>query len=339
MKAIEICAGAGGQALGLEQAGFEHLALIEIDHDACNTLRINRPKWNVIEGDVVTFSAIKFTEIDLLAGGVPCPPFSVAGKQFGSLDERDLFPHALRLVNECNPKAVLLENVRGLFDPKFERYRNGIVEKLDSFGYTAFWDIINASHFGVPQLRPRSILVALKYEYAKHFAWPTGDPAKPPTVGEMLYPYMAADGWEGAGDWMKKANDIAPTIVGGSKKHGGPDLGPTRARLAWEKLGVNGKSLTDKPPQIGFAGNPKLTVQMAAVIQGFPHSWKFSGNKTTTYKQVGNAFPPPVAKAVGEAIIQALRTEIIPGHQANKLSVQHHLFSDDTTLPAIQMFK
>lgn len=119
MKTIEICAGAGGQALGLEQAGFEHVALIEIDSDACNTLRHNRPSWNVIEGDVKTFSASEYKGIELLAGGVPCPPFSVAGKQLGKNDERDLFPHAVRLVRECNPKAVMLENVRGLFDPNF----------------------------------------------------------------------------------------------------------------------------------------------------------------------------------------------------------------------------
>jgi len=110
---IEICAGAGGQALGLEQAGFHHAALVEIDANACMTLRHNRPLWNVVEGDVKLFSARKYQGVDLLAGGVPCPPFSVAGKQLGRDDERDLFPEALRLVRECSPKAVMLENVRG----------------------------------------------------------------------------------------------------------------------------------------------------------------------------------------------------------------------------------
>src|ERR1700722_11171740 len=108
---IEICAGAGGQALGLEQAGFKHLALVEIEPLACQTLKLNRPRWNVIESDVVNFSAKKYKDVDLLAGGVPCPPFSVAGKQLGHLDERDLFPEALRLVRECHPKAIMLENV------------------------------------------------------------------------------------------------------------------------------------------------------------------------------------------------------------------------------------
>ena len=130
MRSIEICAGAGGQALGLEQAGFHHVALIEIDPNACATLRANRPLFNVIEGDVKAFSAIEYTDIDLLAGGVPCPPFSVAGKQLGNVDERDLFPEALRLVRECNPKAVMLENVRGIFDPKFSVYRESIKTSL-----------------------------------------------------------------------------------------------------------------------------------------------------------------------------------------------------------------
>ncbi len=103
LTCVEICAGAGGQALGLEWAGFEALAHVEYDRHACATLRLNRPKWNVIEGDVREFSAKQFKGIDLLAGGVPCPPFSVAGKQLGANDERDLFPEALRLVSECKP--------------------------------------------------------------------------------------------------------------------------------------------------------------------------------------------------------------------------------------------
>ena len=306
MRSIEICAGAGGQALGLEQAGFEHVALIEIDKHACMTLRANRPKWNVIEGDVKSFSAIQYTDIDLLAGGVPCPPFSIAGKQLGIDDERDLFPEALRLVQECNPKAVMLENVRGLFAPKFEKYRNSIKAQLENMGYECFWELTNATHYGVPQQRPRTILVALKHEYAKHFVWPLGVVAPPPTVGQLLYDEMASNGWHGAKEWSERANGVAPTLVGGSKKHGGPDLGPTRARAAWAKLGVNGGSLADQPPEEDFTGMPRLTVKMAALVQGFPSEWEFVGKKTPAYRQVGNAFPPPVAKAVGAAIIKAL---------------------------------
>ena len=137
LRSIEICAGAGGQALGLEQAGFEHVALVELDSHACRTLRENRSHWPVIEGDIHDFSAATLAGIDLLAGGVPCPPFSVAGLQLGKDDERDLFPQALRLVAECRPKAVMLENVRGLLDARFDGYRSDILEELDGLGYQA----------------------------------------------------------------------------------------------------------------------------------------------------------------------------------------------------------
>ncbi|MDR1870949.1 MAG: DNA cytosine methyltransferase [Deltaproteobacteria bacterium] len=327
MKTVEICAGAGGMALGLEQAGFKHVALLEIDSNACATLRHNREEWNVIEGDAKTFSASAYLGVDLFAGGTPCPPFSVAGKQLGNLDSRDLFLEAIRLARECDPNAILLENVRGLFDRKFDSYRNLIIDKLKSFGYDCFWNIINACHYGVPQSRLRSILVALKKHFSGYFVWPPKNLAPPPTVGRILYSAMAKNGWEGAKRWMAKANGIAPTLVGGSQKHGGPDLGPTRVRLAWEKLGVDAKGLSDFPPQKEFQGYPRLTVQMAALIQGFPPEWEFIGKKTASYKQVGNAFPPPVAKAIGGAILQALQREILPIFPANRVYPQETLFS------------
>jgi DNA (cytosine-5)-methyltransferase 1 len=315
MRSIEICAGAGGQALGLEQAGFGHAALVEIDPSACATLRRNRPLWNVIEDDVKRFSAEDYYGIDLLAGGVPCPPFSVAGKQLGDEDERDLFPEALRLVGECSPKAVMLENVRGLFDPKFESYRENIRQQFIEMGYVCFWRLVQASHFGVPQQRPRTILIALKEEYADFFQWPVGELVSPPTVGEALHDEMARNGWRGAAQWAERANGIAPTIVGGSKKHGGADLGPTRARAAWAKLGVDGRGIADAPPPEDFKGDPRLTTRMAARIQGFPPEWEFVGKKTPAYRQVGNAFPPPVARAMGGAIMRALTAAADSGEE------------------------
>ncbi|MDR1741919.1 MAG: DNA cytosine methyltransferase [Synergistaceae bacterium] len=307
MVSLEICAGAGGQALGLEQAGFRHAALVEIDSTACATLRKNRPGWNIIEGDVRNFSARNYSGIDLLAGGVPCPPFSVAGKQLGKDDERELFPEVLRLVRECEPKAVMIENVRGMFDPKFDEYRNGIVEHLRRMGYICFWRIIQSHHYGVPQQRPRAVLAAFKEYCAEYFAWPL-DVVTPPTVGQVLYKEMSSNGWEGAKEWALLANGIAPTLVGGSKKHGGPDLGPTRARAVWKKFGIDGVGLADSPPSRGFVGLPRLTVKMTAILQGFPSDWEFVGKKTAVYRQIGNAFPPPVALAIGSAILKALGT-------------------------------
>jgi DNA (cytosine-5)-methyltransferase 1 len=307
-NSIEICAGAGGQALGLELAGFNHLALVEIEPLACQTLKLNRPHWNVIEMDVKAFSATPYRgKVDLFAGGVPCPPFSIAGKQMGVLDERDLFPEALRLIAECNPKAVMLENVKGLLDAKFEDYRRDILNTLEKLGYKCAWKLINSSDYGVSQLRPRAILVALKEPYFIHFNWADKSPQNPPSVGDLLYNEMAAMGWHGVNEWKNMANSIAPTLVGGSKKHGGADLGPSRARKSWATLGVDGGGLANDPPSKDFLGNPKLTLKMAALVQGFPSDWNFAGKKTPAYRQVGNAFPPPVAMAIGKSILKALK--------------------------------
>jgi DNA (cytosine-5)-methyltransferase 1 len=138
------------------------------------------------------------------------------------------------------------------------------------------------------------------------FDWPTALPHNPMTVGQTLRDLMGANDWRGADRWAELSNDIAPTIVGGSKKHGGPDLGPTRARAAWASLGVEGRSIADTAPERDFVGMPRLTARMVARIQGFPDDWQFYGRKTTSYRQIGNAFPPPVAKAVAKNLKIAL---------------------------------
>jgi DNA (cytosine-5)-methyltransferase 1 len=288
-------------------AGFDHAACIEIDRHACATLSKNRPEWNVLSMDVHNVHGKEFPAIDLLAGGVPCPPFSIAGKQLGSDDDRDLFPAALRLVQEARPSAVMLENVRGLMGARFEVYRQSIIDRLEDMGYKVFWKVLQAGDYGVPQLRPRSVLVALKPKAAKLFRWPEPE-EEVVTVGKALFKMMAARGWPGAKDWAERANEIAPTLVGGSKKHGGADLGPTRAKAKWAAMGVDGMGLADEAPGPDFPidGKPRLTVDMAARIQGFPPGWHFTGGKTAAYRQVGNAFPPPVAAAVGAAIRDAV---------------------------------
>lgn len=313
MRSIEFCAGAGGQALGLEQAGFKHEALVEIEPDFAKTLRLNRPMWDVRTADMNQFDGRPFKGVDLLAGGLPCPPFSVAGKQLGEDDERNLFPAALRLIDEIQPKAVMIENVRGFLSPVFEEYRLFLRQEFAKLGYHVDWRLLNSSDFGVPQLRPRVVIVALRKSLVDAFDWPEVLPHNPPMVGEVLKDLMGANGWAGTDRWAKLANDIAPTIVGGSKKHGGPDLGPTRARKAWAAMGVEGRSLADEAPQPEFCGMPRLTVRMVARLQGFPDDWQFYGRKTTTYRQVGNAFPPPVARAVAKRIEIALRANrVVP---------------------------
>ncbi|MER7705261.1 DNA (cytosine-5-)-methyltransferase [Kitasatospora sp. NPDC097605] len=348
LTSVEICAGAGGQAVGLHKAGFKHVALVEIDKHAAAALDRNlqdRDEWEwerqhgkVHPMDVKDFKPaehitdFKHGEIDLLAGGVPCPPFSLAGRQLGQDDERDLFPTMLDLVKKIGPKAVMIENVRGLLQPahKFAGYRDYIVSELETLGYhVCKWDMVEAADYGVPQLRPRAILVAIHSDYyAEKFEWPTGN-SEYKTVFEALkksmkirydkakklYPELAADLDERRRYWEKKAKagGVAPTLVGGSKKHGGADLGPSRAKAAWRQLGVDAMGVAnDEDGEINVGRDllsehgPKLTVRQAAIIQGFPENWYFEGGKTARYRQVGNAFPPPVAEAFGRAIAEVI---------------------------------
>jgi DNA (cytosine-5)-methyltransferase 1 len=329
-RVVEICAGAGGQALGLELAGFEHELAVELDENACATLHLNRPHWKVAQGDVASDSVWRpanYQGIDLLAGGVPCPPFTVAGKQLGATDERDLFAWAIELCGTIAPRALLLENVRGLSLPRFSAYRQHVLDRLAHLGYAADWRLLHAANFGVPQLRPRFVLVAMRPDDFAHFTWP--EPlGGPPTVGAALAGLMAANGWRGAAAWAQRANDIAPTIVGGSKKHGGPDLGPTRAKRAWREMGVDALGIADAAPDADapVTLHPKLTCEMVARLQGWDgdeYRWAFSGRKTASYRQIGNAFPPPVARAVGDQIRKAFGHEGPRRELVEQTSVTH----------------
>ena len=303
LTTLELCAGAGGQALGFEQAGIHHIGLVERDKYACASLRLNRPDWNVIEQDLnEPFDCSPFKGVDIISGGLPCPPFSIAGKQLGTKDERNLFPTMIRMVDEIRPKAVMIENVRGILDAVFVDYRLHIRDQLRKLGYQTGWKLMNASDYGVSQLRPRVVFIGLRSEYADHFYWPDKSTAPPQTVGEKLFDLMAASRWRGAKGWRDGADEIAPTVVGGSHKHGGPDLGPTRARAAWATLGVDGIGIANEAPDPAFRGMPRLTVRMVARIQGFPDDWQFVGGKTAAYRQVGNAFPPPFARAIAESL-------------------------------------
>ncbi|MFI0811289.1 DNA cytosine methyltransferase [Streptomyces echinatus] len=378
LTSIEICAGAGGQAVGLHNAGFDHRALVEWDPHAVATLRANVGDWpgwdqekadairpmdvkEFLESDVLKDLGLNRGDLDLLAGGVPCPPFSLAGHRLGPDDERDLFPAALDIIDALLPKAVMIENVRGILEPPefFIDYRISILKRLRSLGYLvpeidpglsateqdvimrSVWRRLDASCFGVPQLRPRAILVAI-HESAvspgdQKFRWPTELKGDPATVQGKLYDSMKARCEEfrdknlhgqpaGPGEktgqqiferWEEATSGktVAPTLVGGSKKHGGADLGPTRAKRAWRDLGVDGMGIANDPENcvperdLFRPDGPMLTVAQAAIIQGFPEYWKFQGRKTARYRQVGNAFPPPVAEAVGRAIAAVLRPE------------------------------
>lgn len=321
---VEICAGAGGQSLGLHLAGFRHRLAVELDAAAALTLEANLARLHEDEGgsrrdrvvrvgdvaDEDVWRPEDYDGVALLAGGVPCPPFSVAGKQLGAADERDLFAWAVEAAGRVRPRALLLENVRGLAAPRFAAYRQAVADRLDDLGYWSEWRMLHAADFGVPQLRPRFVLVALRHDDAPYWEWPEEERTGL-TVGDVLQDAMAAAGWRHSGKWARRANGIAPTIVGGSKKHGGPDLGPTRAKRAWAQLGVDAHGIADAPPPriAPAAYMPRLTNDMVARLQGWygaEYHWQFLGRKTTVYRQIGNAFPPPVARAVGVQIRKAL---------------------------------
>ena len=321
LRVVEICAGAGGQSLGLHRAGFDHLLSLELDQSAATTLRHNLQRLQGRQPDVRIGDAAdsylwtpeEYEGVDLLAGGVPCPPFSIAGKQLGSQDERDLFAWAVELAGRMGPNALLLENVRGLSAPRFAGYRQAIADRLSEFGYVSEWRMLHASEFGVPQLRPRFVLVALRPEMASGFSWPVPLEACP-SVGELLRDDMKKNGWRYADKWADQAAGIGPTIVGGSKKHGGADLGPTRSKKAWAQLRVDGHGVADAAPSKADPSHlrkmPRLTNAMVAKLQGWngpEYEWEFIGRKTSVYRQIGNAFPPPVAEAIGRSIADALR--------------------------------
>ena len=382
LTSIEICAGAGGQAVGLHNAGFDHLALVEWEPDAVDTLRANVGDWpgwtterakalrpmdvkKFLDSEEYKELGLGDRRLDLLAGGVPCPPFSLAGKRLGKDDERDLFPAALDIAEALRPRAVMIENVRGILEPPevFIEYRKWILDRLRDLDYLVpkidisetpryqdkvmrrVWRRLDASDFGVPQLRPRAILVAIHKDVVEEgveFVWPQRVSRRQVSVVGKLRRTMrerCEDFWDknedgelaGPGDWTgkdvfykwlleaKNARDagrgVAPTLVGGSRKHGGADLGPTRAKRAWGAMGVNAMGVAndrkecDPKRDLFRPAGPMLTVEQAAIIQGFPRDWDFQGRKTARYRQVGNAFPPPVAEAVGRAIAAVLRPE------------------------------
>ncbi|MDC2947006.1 DNA cytosine methyltransferase [Streptomyces heilongjiangensis] len=311
---MEICAGAGAQALGLEQAGFDPVLLIDSKADACFTIDLNRPSWDVVCMDLLQFHPSMRPEtlgIDLLSGGLPRVRSSATVDRAESMEERGVLRAAVDLACAIRPKAVLFENVPDLVEsPHFENDRLWIDSALRDAGFRSSWRVLNAADFGVPQNRSSGFLVALQAPYYPHFSWPEGGRQSPPTVGQVLGPSMASRGWPGAERWVKGADRIAPALVGGSDRRGGADLGPTGSKKAWAALGVNGNSLGDAPPGRDFPTDehPRLTVDQAATIQAIPGHWRTFGGKTSKYRQIGHAMPPPLATALGEAIASALES-------------------------------
>ncbi|MFF1675934.1 DNA cytosine methyltransferase [Streptomyces sp. NPDC058256] len=315
---LEICAGAGGLALGLESAGFSPTALLDTDDKALATLFANRPEWNLVEEDLNVFDPEGYPEVydvDLLSAGTPRVKSMATINRKDDQSARKLVKAALYLVGVVRPRAVLLENVPGLISKDdFSEVRKEIEEELQHLGFRLFKNVLNAREFGVPQSREHGFIVALREPYAEAFTWPASLPEPLLHVGDVLYESMASRGWPHARDWARQAGIVAPTLVGGSDKRGGPDLGPERAKAIWERIGINGGTLADQPPgpEDGWALGgerkelPALTLAQTALLQGFPSTWQIAGRKTRGYRQVGQAVPPPLATAVGRQIYAAL---------------------------------
>ncbi|MFJ4323435.1 DNA cytosine methyltransferase [Streptomyces tricolor] len=317
---VDVCSGAGGLALGLERAGFQPRLLLDEDDDACRTLRSNRPHWNVLQADLLDFDPSEHPEsydVDLLSAGLPRVKSNATTVRAESGHEERLLKAAVYLTHAIGPRALLVENVPTLaHSDRFRDFREFARAELEHLGYQFSWFVLNAADFGVPQDRKQGVLIAIKKEWFSSFVPPTPTAANHVSVGEALGDSMRSRGWQDADRWATWAATVGPTLVGGSKKRGGADLGPSGAKKKWETLGVNAHSLGDEipgpdfmwAPELGREGLVRLTVEQTALLQGFPADWEITGKKTARYRQVGHASPPPVGEALGRAVAEALRS-------------------------------
>ncbi len=333
-NSIELFAGAGGMALGLEKAGFHHLLLNEIDKHSCNTLRKNRPNWKVIEGDV---SLIDFTEYkhkaDIVTGGFPCQAFSAAGKKLGFNDTRGtLFFEFARCIDEVKPKVFIGENVKGLFHHDKGRTLQVIKDTIAELGYTLIDpQVLKAMYYMVPQKRERLFLIGIRNDlaqYVNNYKFPspykrvlTLDDAfnkgvlfetnTPDSLGDV-YPKRKKEIMDmvpQGGFWKDLTDELQREYMGGSYFLGGGKTGLAR------RLSLKSPSLTlvcaaamKQTERCHPIETRPLTIRESARIQTFPDNWEFSGAKSQQYKQIGNAVPVNLAWAVGNSLVRFLNT-------------------------------
>ncbi len=330
-KSIELFAGAGGLALGLEQAGFSHIMLNEIDVDACATLKKNRPLWNVLQGDIKNIDFRKYKgEVEFLSGGFPCQAFSFAGKQGGFQDARGtLFFEIARAINEIKPKVFLCENVKGLMSHDEGRTISIIKNTIKELGYTLVEPrVLKAVKFKVPQKRERLMLIGIRNDIAKNvtFQWPSPyydvltlrdafykgvlyNEDVPASIGQK-YPEKKARILKlvpMGGYWKDLPIDLQKEYMGKSFYLGGGKTGMAR-RLSLEDPSL---TLTCAPAQKQTERchpieTRPLTIREYARIQTFPDDWQFVGSLSSQYKQIGNAVPVNLSYAIGRALIRLM---------------------------------
>lgn len=320
-RVLELCAGGGGLALGLERAGFEHVALIEFNKHAAATLRRNRPEWNVVEDDVrkVDFTQYR-SRIDLLAGGLPCTPFTTVGEKKGKEDENDLMMEGVRAVGEIAPKAFAFENVEGLLHSKHSDYVAALLRRFSKAGYVTDIHRINTRDYGVAQDRSRIMIVGFRKDLAGVFRMPPKFPEMARNMGDVLADLMGANGWSGVDDWIRMMRE-RPEFDRFGKQIGVGALSDTiRGYQGSAQQGEAHRALKNgvsyAPPAKAAPTNedasregfvPGLTNRMRARLQDFPDAWEFAGGLASVADQIGNAVAPSMANAMGLALMSALK--------------------------------
>ena len=326
---LELFAGAGGLAIGLEKAGLKCVALNEIDKWACETLRKNRPNWNILEGDIKDFNFTKYkNKVDVVTGGFPCQAFSYAGKKLGLNDARGtLFYEFARVVQEVNPTICIGENVRGLLSHEKGKTLQGMISILDEIGYNVVpVQVLKAINYRVPQKRERLILVGvrkdidIKFEYPKPYRKvynledalkkgelyncdvPKSKGAKYPDYKKKVLDLIPQKGY-----WRDLPIDIQKEYMGGSFYLGGGKTGMAR-RIGWDEPSL---TLTCSPAQKQTERchpdeTRPFTVREYARIQTFPDDWEFVGSMAQQYKQIGNAVPVNLGQEVGYSVVKIL---------------------------------
>ncbi|HHU83781.1 MAG TPA: DNA cytosine methyltransferase [Clostridiales bacterium] len=328
---LELFAGAGGMALGMENAGFENLANVEIDKDACDTLRNNRPDWLVIEDDinVVAQKGMKNYidydhEIDLICGGIPCQAFSYAGKGKGFADTRGTLFHPMsQIINELKPKTFILENVRGLTTHDRGRTLETMIEVFEDLGYEIVWNILNAWDYDTAQKRERMFMVGIRDDLIRKqqytYCYPEAQEYKP-VLRDILQNVPDSEGREYSkkkynvmklvppgGCWVDLPENVAKEYMKGSYHLGGGKRGMAR-RMSWDEPSLTLTTAPDmkQTERCHPEETRPFTIREYAKIQSFPDDWIFSGGITSQYKQIGNAVPVTLAKYMGLSMIRYL---------------------------------
>jgi len=323
-------AGAGGLALGLELANFDAIGLVECDHVACETLRVNRPKWNVIEEDIIEVSKrdllkefkLKEGELDLLSGGYPCQSFSYAGKKLGLEDVRGtMFYYYSEFIRQLKPKMFLAENVKGLTTHDKGITIQTMIDVFEDLGYSVEWKVLNAWDYGVAEKRQRVVIIGIrndlkdkiKFEYPAPHDYkpvlrdalkdvPASIGAKYPESKKKVFDLVPPGGY-----WRDLPDDVAKEYMKSCYYMGGGRTGIAR-RISWDEpsLTLTCSPMMKQTDRCHPDESRPFTTREYARIQSFPDEWQFAGKMNDIYKQIGNAVPVNLAKCVGESIMTAL---------------------------------